>query len=194
MSCQGTRKCLNCRTFFKPHPRSKGRQKYCSQPACQTASKRTSEKKWVQKPQNRTYFQGPENVQRVQQWRAKNPGYSKRQAPCPHNGPALQETLTAQDIEKHKEKTDRTQDALQDLLIAQPVVLIGLIAHLTGSTLQDDIVRTGRKLRELGEDFLHKPKKEPTMEQTLSSPVLPNPKRVRQIPPPIQLDRSATGA
>jgi hypothetical protein len=43
---------------------------------------------------------------------------------------------------------------LQELLTAQPAVLIGLIAHMAGTPLQDDIVRaTGRLLR-LGQDIL----------------------------------------
>jgi hypothetical protein len=41
---------------------------------------------------------------------------------------------------------DKIDDAagapLQELLSAQPAVLIGLIAHLAGTPLQDDIVRT----------------------------------------------------
>lgn len=46
---------------------------------------------------------------------------------------------------------------LQYLIISQPVVFIGILAHLTGSTLQDDIVQTGQKLRQLGADLLNKP-------------------------------------
>ncbi len=191
MPCKGTCKCLNCRIFFKPHPRSKGRQKYCSHTDCQKASKRASQKKWLQKLQNRNYFQGPENVQRIQQWRAKNPGYSKRRVLCPDNGHALQETLITQAVEKQKEKADRRQDALQDLLIAQPFVLIGLIAHLTGSTLQDDIVRTGRKLRELGEDFLHKPT--PKGEDNVIPSLAQSQTRASNSTP-IQLDRSPPGS
>jgi len=154
MPCSGTRKCLHCHTFFKPSPRSKGRQQFCSDSECRKASKKASQKKWLQKPKNQYYFSGPENVLRVQLWRKKNPGYSTRSPPIPGISPPLQDSLFTQDTEK-KEQTDvLKEDALQDLLMAQPSVLIGLIAHLTGSTLQDDIVRTGRKLRELGEDFI----------------------------------------
>lgn len=44
--------------------------------------------------------------------------------------------------------------ALQDLLRHQPVVLIGLLAHLADSTLQDDIALAGRRLLQLGHDVL----------------------------------------
>ena len=155
MPCSGTRKCLCCHTFFKPDARSKGRQKYCSQYDCQKASKRASQKKWLQKPHNKDYFSGPENVQRVQQWRANNPGYSKKVSHSPPDKPPLQDDLISQVIDKQEQKPSSEVQALQEIITSQPVVLIGLIAHLTGSMLQDDIVRTGRKLRELGEDLLH---------------------------------------
>jgi hypothetical protein len=154
MPCSGTRKCLHCQIFFKPDPRSKGRQTFCSLSDCQHASKKASQKKWLKKPQNQTYFCGPDNVRRVQLWREKNPGYSKKPPSTSGTQKPLQETLIAQGTENKEETAVLKQDPLQDLLMAQPSVLIGLIAHLTGSTLQDDIVRTGQKLQELGEDFL----------------------------------------
>lgn len=46
------------------------------------------------------------------------------------------------------------RQALQDLLQQQPVVLIGLLAHLSDSTLQDDIAQAGRRLLQLGHDVL----------------------------------------
>ena len=45
--------------------------------------------------------------------------------------------------------------ALQDLLLAQPTVLIGLIAHLTGCTLQDDIASSVVCMLKLGNDILN---------------------------------------
>ena len=43
---------------------------------------------------------------------------------------------------------------LQDALRLQGPVLIGLIAHLSDSTLQDDIAQTSRRLLQLGQDIL----------------------------------------
>jgi hypothetical protein len=153
----GSRKCLHCNTFFKPSPRAKGRQNYCSDSACQKASKRASQQKWLQKPENQDYFRGIENVRRVQRWRAKNPGYSKTSHQALSTPDALQDVLITQVTEKKKKTTELKQEPLQELLIAQPAVLIGLIAHLSGGTLQDDIVETGRRLKQLGEDFLRQP-------------------------------------
>jgi hypothetical protein len=47
--------------------------------------------------------------------------------------------------------------ALQDIFSFQPTVLIGLISHLTGSALQDDIAKTARRLQKLGSDILNRP-------------------------------------
>ena len=180
MPCSGTRKCLHCFIFFKPNSRSKGRQKFCSHPDCRKASKKASQKNWLQKPQNQHYFCGPENVLRVQLWREKNPGYSTKPPPASGIPTPLQDPLIMQDTEKKEETAVPKEDALQDLLMAQPSVLIGLIAHLTGSTLQDDIVRSGQKLRELGEDFLSQPHSDKGENHVISSlaqsqTIAPNP-------------------
>jgi hypothetical protein len=47
-----------------------------------------------------------------------------------------------------------TPHALQDVFFTQPAVVVGLIAHLTGLTLQDDIATTARRLQQLGRDIL----------------------------------------
>jgi len=44
---------------------------------------------------------------------------------------------------------------IEDVLSAQPAVLIGLIAHLTDSPLQEDILRSTRRLLQLGQDILN---------------------------------------
>lgn len=155
MPRSGTCKCLHCHTFFKPNPRSKGRQKFCSTSECQKASKSASQKKWLQKTQNKNYFRGPENVQRVQHWRSNHPKYWKTVQQSIDNELPLQDALIAQSTDIQGKTGTLNTNPLQEILMAQPTVLIGLIAHLTGSALQDEIVETGRKLRELGEDFLH---------------------------------------
>ena len=190
MPCSGTRKCLHCHTFFKPDPRSKGRQSFCSLSDCQLASKKASQKKWLQKPQNQNYFRGSVHVQRVRLWREKNPGYSKSSQIASSAPKPLQETLIAQDAENKQEKEVLKQDPLQDLILAQPFVLIGLIAHLTGSTLQDDIVRTGHKLQELGEDFLSQPNSVKGEHHVF--PPLAQSQSIAPNPTSVQLDRPAS--
>ena len=145
------RKCRHCGTFFRPDPRNIRRQKYCSKPECRKASKASSQRRWLQKPENQNYFRGPENVRRVQQWRKANPGYWRRTS-C--NQKPLQDTLSSQVIENQGISGSLTSNALQDLLSVQPAVLIGLIAQFSDSTLQDDIARVGHNLLRLGHDVL----------------------------------------
>jgi len=183
---------LHCHIFFKPNPRSKGRQKFCSIAECRKASKAASQKKWRQKPQNRNYFCGSENVQRVQLWRSKHPNYWKKVQQSLDNNLPLQDVLITQATDSHGKTGVLNVNTLQDILMAQPTVLIGLIAHLTGSTLQDDIVESGLKLRELGEDLLHNThlKKGETNDRAS----LAQPRAITSNTLSVQLDRPPSGS
>lgn len=147
------RKCLHCCELFDPDRRNVRHQKYCSKADCRKAGKAASQRRWLEKQENRNYFRGPSNVQRVQEWRRAHPGYwrSKRT----QSGVALQEDSCAQAVERSKETEDLAGTALQDLLSNQAIVLAGLIANLIGSSLQEDIARTTRQLLMLGCDILN---------------------------------------
>jgi hypothetical protein len=143
------RKCLCCQERFRADPRNAWRQRYCSKPECRKASKAASQRRWLAKPENRDYFRGPEHVLRVQTWRSTHPGYWRcTGAKKPR---ALQEPSCMQPFET---TLDSAPFALQDVLRAQPAVLIGLIAHLSDTRLQEEIAKTSRHLLELGQDIL----------------------------------------
>jgi len=142
------RKCKNCHKLFLPDSRNKAKQKYCSQARCQKASKADSQKRWLQKNENRDYFKGEDNVKRVQEWREKNPGYWRREKN------ALQDDLPVKTPVDQADTTRLTEPALQDLLTAQSAVLVGLIATFTGDTLQDHIASTARNMQQLGNDIM----------------------------------------
>jgi hypothetical protein len=146
------KKCCNCKDLFIPDPRNAKRQKYCHTPQCRKASKAASQRRWLQKPENQDYFNGPENVKRVQLWREANPGYwrGKRK----NSKDALQDPLNPQPIENNTDNVEFTHDALQDFLIAQSPVLLGLIANFTGNALQDNMVITLQRLQKLGQDIV----------------------------------------
>ena len=150
--------CLFCGAFFRADPRNAKHQKYCSELGCRKASKAASRRAWLTKAENQDYFRGPENVARVQSWRAAHPGYwrrprGQRGAP-PEAALALQDLCPTQPVEIAEDSQSVPQPALQDLWRDQPAVLIGFIAQFTGSTLQDDIARSTRRLIELGHDIL----------------------------------------
>jgi hypothetical protein len=146
---------LCCLKLFRPDPRIRYHQR-CSVPACRTASKVASQAHWLAKPENQGYFRGSINVGRVHAWRSRHPGYWRKGRRA---GVALQDLLTAQPIGSASETNKPAHTPLQDLIIAQPVgfanetassaqtplqeillaqraVLIGLIAHIVGTTFE----------------------------------------------------------
>jgi len=150
-------RCRHCKRLFIPDHRNRSRQKYCSAPDCRKASKTASQQKWLQKTENKEYFKGPLNTQRVQDWREQNPGYWKR---AQKREQPLQDRLKAQPIEIQKDNDDFINFALQDLLTVQPAVIIGLISNLIGSPLQDDIAKTLSRMQQSGQDILYQTRNE----------------------------------
>ena len=145
------RKCRHCRELFIPDHRNRNKQRYCASPECRQASKAAGQRKWLQKLENKNYFRGPENVRRVQEWRKDNPGYWKKRQT---KQKPLQDHLFGNNKEKQNDKPKLTKEPLQDHLTRYPTVLVGLLAHLSGSLLQDDIARTSLRLQQLGNDIL----------------------------------------
>ena len=157
MAKSGQRKCLNCGDIFDPDCRNLGRQHYCSKPECRRASKAAAQAAWLAKPQNSDYFSGPTQVARVQAWRAANPGYGRARRKV---SAALQDTLPAQVIDSIDETPDRGEipkvPALQDALPPLDLMVTGLIAHVFGFALQDDIDMAMARLVQLGSDITNR--------------------------------------
>ncbi len=127
--------CAACGAIFIAEPRSAGRQRYCARLSCRKASRRESQRRWQAKTANYSYHAGPEHTARVQAWRAAHPGYWRRRrspkepAKELRNLGSLLVAFALQD----------SCDALQDSWTPHLVALIGLIARLRGSALQDII-------------------------------------------------------
>ena len=160
MAKRGQRKCLNCGDIFDPDSRNVGRQHYCNKPDCRSASKAAAQAAWLAKPQNSDYFCDPSHVTRMQAWRAAHPGYSRVRRKV---SPALQDTLPLQAIDFIEETPHRDEmperperAALQDSLPPLEPMLTGLIAHVFGCALQDDIDRTMARLIQLGTDITYR--------------------------------------
>ena len=157
MKFKKTRKCLNCSEMFIPDYRNVKTQAYCRKPECRKASKTASQKKWSEKAENKDYFKDPVHVARVQEWRKKHPkGSSKKETKSKKvlQDHCHEDFLQIQSVTNDKNLKDIL---LQDLCTQQPFVIIGLIAQLTGSTLQDNIEMTIHRMRELGQDIFKKP-------------------------------------
>lgn len=144
MHRRGQCKCLNCHEFYVPDVRNKSRQQYCQKPQCRQASKRASQRRWCDKPENREHFSGTWNSERVRAWRKANPGYWRRSRSGEPT--ELQETLDLQVSEGEKEVRQDGEVALQDLLQSQDPLVLGLVIQLTDLALQEDIVGVAQRL------------------------------------------------
>ncbi len=152
MKCSARRKCQHCKEFYLPDRRNLHHQRYCSEAACRKQSKAESQRRWAQKPDNQNYFSGPQNSQRVKEWRKRNPGYWRKKSPLPRE--PLQDLCATQVAQDEEVKRIEISDALQDVLVMQPAVMVGLISMMTGSALQEDIAATTRALLSKGQDIL----------------------------------------
>lgn len=184
MSKRPKKICCNCEELFQPEARSWKRQSYCQKTDCRKASKRQSQRKWQSKEENRNYFRGPENVERVKHWRASHPGYWKKTKRSTLQDISIP-VLPIQAPEKPSETAEFHEGTLQDISIAQPLVLIGLISQMIGSTLQDDIASTWRNLIRRAQDLMSGG----SNEQTQSPP----PRQSQATAPTVQLDRPTSG-
>jgi hypothetical protein len=126
-------------------------------------------------------------VQRVQQWRQANAGYWRRSGAKVEN--ALQDELSVQPIDLQNNSGTFGKDALQDLMLSQPFVLIGLLANLTGSTLQDEISAFAHRLHTLGVDIVNSI----TDGESYDSATFAQPTAAPSPSPPVQLGGSAAG-
>ena len=179
----GQRTCCHCKQFFRPDPRQRERHRFCAAPVCQGASKAASQARWLAKPENRDYFCGAENVQRVREWRAKNPDYAQGRKRRPARpAVALQEMMNLQ-VAGVQEPATRDESpalpegfpvALQETWRMQPPLLVGLIAHLTGSALQEEMAAVMRRLITRGQallEFKPEPNLNPKYHDRKTSPL-----------------------
>lgn len=142
-------KCRNCRELFKPDARNHGRQKHCGKASCRAASKAHSQRRWLARAENENYFRDEQNAARVRRWQRAHPGYWRNTRR--YKGSTLQDPCLVQPIDRYK---DIAHLALQETLRQQGPVLLGLIATLTDSALQEDMVAASRRLLQLGQDIL----------------------------------------
>ena len=183
MSRRRRRKCLHCGELFKPDARNYHHQRYCSEEPCRRASKAASQRRWLSKPENRDYYRGPYQVERVRRWRQEHPGYWRRSPTL--KGDALPDHCTEQVIESTEKTATLPEPALQDRLSQQAFVLMGLIANLTGSALPEDIARSQAHLQQLGRDIFNTGDLD---DSSITLPAAPT-----SDPVPVQLDRPTTG-
>ena len=122
--------CRHCGQPFRPDLRNRARQHYCYKPACRKARKDRSHRIWRAK--NPDHFKGEWNVDHVRQWRALHPGYWRRSKA--RSKPVRPERGAVQLPAKNHQLDPALP--LQDSITRNPLIL-GLMAHVFGCTLQD---------------------------------------------------------
>jgi len=153
----GTKKpeCKFCKVEFTPDYRNRVKQRHCCKtPECRAASKAASQKAWLAKPESQKHFRGPVHVKRVQDWRLK-----KKAAAMP--APEPEKDVLRDDCLDNPEKIQEDSSIpapilLQDDWMQHPVI-VGMVAWVIGSALQDDIAGTLRRVHTLGLDILNNP-------------------------------------
>lgn len=69
-----SRRCVHCRRLFRPDPRLKSRQHYCSSQECQTKRQRMNESQWLcANPEVLAYKRS-----QTREWLRAHPDYSRR--------------------------------------------------------------------------------------------------------------------
>lgn len=147
------RKCRCCKKFFVPDYRNVDRQHFCSQPACRRASKAASQRRWCRKTENHDYFRGDKHAQRVRQWRQRHPGYWRKKKPRSQDT----QPFDPQAVNPEQRSCNVPSPhlpPLQDLCLTEHPAFVGLISLVTGSTLQDDIAATSRRIILRGQNIL----------------------------------------
>jgi hypothetical protein len=151
-------KCRHCHEEHAADRRNRGRQRYCHKPECRRASKEFSQRQWRNRPENRNYFRGGDQCDRVRQWRQAHPGYWRHKRP--RTGDALQDTSMPQVAGNPAVETagppvcNHSAAALQEVCQPHPALIVGLIAFITGLALQDDIAARALFLLNRGRDIL----------------------------------------
>lgn len=168
------RKCFCCEALYAPSKRHP-QQRFCAKPECRKASKQQSQEDWLRRHPD--YFHGPVHAERVRSWRAAHPAYSRgrrRSSKAAKEPQALQDLVhteapraepvasngegQSRDFSQKQEATGGTDScndrALQDLVLLQSPLVMGLISVLAGDALQETLAPFARGLVERGERVL----------------------------------------
>jgi hypothetical protein len=137
------RRCPHCWQSFVPDYRNAYHQRFCSKPACQHASKRFSQRRWLRKPQNRSYFREPDNIVRVRDWRREHPGYWRTHQRRCARAPAMEPARTPA---PEATSTPLSACTLQDVCRSKLPILTGIVSRLGCCTLQEDIARCATQM------------------------------------------------
>ena len=133
MKCSAQRKCQHCKEFYLPDRRDLHHQRYCAEPACRRQSKAESQRRWAQNRTTKT-TSADRKIASVSKSGETQSRVLAKKNPTPRE--PLQDLCTTQVAQDEEVKGIEISDALQDVLVMQPAVMVGLISMMTGSALK----------------------------------------------------------
>jgi hypothetical protein len=167
------RPCCVCHNTFTANKFSGSRQVVCQKAECRREVKRRRQASWLER--NPDYFQGPENVERVREWRRKNPGWRERKK-CV-SGKSRTEAESCN-------REEAGEEVLQDSASgSKDPVLVGFMAFMTGAVLQDEVQNLYGECFRRGHELLRPTGAEHDSPTTNTEPKADPWKNTRLIPP-----------
>jgi hypothetical protein len=136
--------CKWCDKPFEPSKFSGGRQKYCGERVCRKASKKESQAKWCAK--NPNYFRDDIFRERSRLWRATHPEVARTRFANPMPEPAAK----AESCTQNSAAESGVQDSAQR---SQQIYIMGLISLVTGSSVQDEVLKSAQECFRRGMDI-----------------------------------------
>lgn len=125
---------MHCGTKFEVNPRIGHKHRHCAARECRAAAKRSSQKRWLSKPENVGYFRGPANALRARLWRAANPRRRSRTQ-------RAAERLLSRELQASLKAC-----GVQDMNDRQLALLLGVFSVLARSRAQESIAGRIREL------------------------------------------------
>ncbi len=136
-------KCKCCKRNFKLSKYNQHNQKYCSASECRKASKKASDQKYRNSKKGSEKFKKKE-VNRVQEWRRKNPSYSRK------NKKISKVTSLLHEIVLREKRQDYI--ALHEMVILLDTKLKGL-ASLTFGALHETLDKIYKEMYIRGQEL-----------------------------------------
>lgn len=144
-------RCAACGALFIPDYRAAGRQRFCAQAECRKVRRRESQRRRLAKTGNAAYHSGDEPARRVKAWRAAHPGYWRKNAA--KSVPMSSSHSPISTVLAHFALQDACP-ALQDAWNPHVVALVGMIAWVRGTALQNAIADDLRDIMVAGHAIL----------------------------------------
>jgi hypothetical protein len=110
---------------------------------------------WLDRPENRDYYRGVQNAERVRAWRGIKTPVNFRKPKKITAQVGVQNSIILDDAIRQRLIRTLPRLSVQDVIIPENVLLLGFIAEITGDTVQNLIAKTLPRLFSRGRHALN---------------------------------------